>query len=270
MKFDIYGRFQVEVRREHDAWIVYRAELGKRTVMEDAVLPPDLAAHEIAIHLDDIFHEFAGPGDTVDAMPDKPSSLLFLPGALGRTGFWHPVADLLTHPAHKLHLGWPGFGGVPPDPAVHGIDDLVTMVLGHIDRPSALVAQSMGGMVAMLAALRRPDLVTHLVLSATSGGMRMDELGAQDWRPATRAAHPGLPDWFAGYHEDLTPKLPALRIPTLLLWGDADPISPVQAGERLASVLPLAELHVIPGGEHDVAAAHAGVVAPLIERHLSR
>lgn len=205
-----------------------------------------------------------------DGMPDKPSSLLFLPGALGRTEFWHPVADLLTHPAHKLHLGWPGFGGVPPDPAVRGIDDLVTMVLGHIGRPGALVAQSMGGVVAMLAALRRPELITHLVLSATSGGMRMDEFGAQDWRPATRAAHPLLPDWFAAYHEDLTPALSALRIPTLLLWGDADPISPVKAGERLASVLPLAELHVIPGGEHDVAATHAGVVAPLINRHLSR
>jgi hypothetical protein len=46
-------------------------------------------------------------------------------------------------------------------------------------------------------------------------------------------------------------------------------ISPVQAGERLASVLPLAELHVIPGGEHDVAAIHADPVAPLIDRHLS-
>lgn len=270
MKFDIYSRFQVDVRRENGAWIVYRLAPGKRAVMEDVVLPPDLAAHEIATWLDDIFHEFAGMGQTVEPMPDKPSGLLFLPGALGRTEFWHPVADLLTYPAHKLHVSWPGFGGVPPDPAVRGIDDLVTMVLGHIDRPGALIAQSMGGVVAMLAALRRPELITHLVLSATSGGMRMDEFGAQDWRPATRAAHPGLPDWFAGYHEDLTPALSALRIPTLLLWGDADPISPVKAGERLASVLPLAELHVIPGGEHDVAATHAGVVAPLINRHLSR
>jgi len=270
MKFDLYGRFQVDVRRERDSWIVYRVEPGKRRLMDDVVLPPDLAAHEIATYLDDIFHEFAGMGQTVDAMPDKPSSLLFLPGALGRTEFWHPVADLLTHPAQKRHLSWPGFGGVAPDPAIRGIDDLVTRVLGNIDRPSALIAQSMGGVVAMLAALRRPELITHLVLSVTSGGMRMDELGAQDWRPATRAAHPGLPDWFAGYHEDLTPTLPALRIPALLLWGDADPISPVKAGERLASVLPLAELHVIHGGEHDVAATHADVIAPLIDRHLSR
>lgn len=203
-------------------------------------------------------------------MPAKPSALLFLPGALGRTGFWHPVAGLLGHPAQRLHVTWPGFGGIPPDPAIRGIEDLAARVLDEIDRPSALIAQSMGGVVAMLAALRRPERITHLVLSVTSGGMRMDALGAQDWRPATRAAHPGLPDWFTSYHEDLTPKLSALRIPTLLLWGDADPISPVKVGERLASVLPLAELHVIPGGEHDVAATHASAVAPLIDRHLSR
>jgi pimeloyl-ACP methyl ester carboxylesterase len=58
-------------------------------------------------------------------------------------------------------------------------------------------------------------------------------------------------------------------MPALLLWGDADPISPVKAGERLVAVLPNAALHVIPGGGHDLASVHAGLVAPLIDRHLS-
>jgi pimeloyl-ACP methyl ester carboxylesterase len=83
------------------------------------------------------------------------------------------------------------------------------------------------------------------------------------------ANYPGLPDWFTSYREDLTSSLSALRIPTLLLWGDADPISPVKVGRRLAAVLPQAELHVIPGGDHDVACTFAGRVAPLIDRHLS-
>ena len=198
-----------------------------------------------------------------------PSRLLFLPGALGRTEFWRPAADLLTSPAQQVHITWPGFSGIPPDPAIRNIDDLATRVLDHIDQPSALIAQSMGGVVAMLAALRKPELVTHLVLSVTSGGMRMADLDALDWRPAVRAENPGLPDWFISYREDLAPALSALRIPTLLVWGDADPISPVKAGERLAAVLPLAELHVIPGGGHDVACAFASQVAPLIDRHLA-
>jgi pimeloyl-ACP methyl ester carboxylesterase len=200
---------------------------------------------------------------------DRPSQLLFLPGALGRTEFWRPAASLLTHPAQQAHMAWPGFSGMPQDPAIRHIDDLASRVLARIDRPTALIAQSMGGVVALLAALRKPDLVTHLVLSVTSGGMRMDEFGAEDWRPLTRAANPGLPDWFYNYQEDLTPRLPALRMPALLLWGDADPISPVKAGERLAALLPNAALHVIPGGAHDVACTHARVVAPLIDQHLS-
>ncbi|MBQ5941289.1 alpha/beta fold hydrolase [Massilia sp. AB1] len=198
-----------------------------------------------------------------------PSTLYFLPGALGRTEFWRPASSLLTHPARQVHVSWPGFGGAPTDPGIRGLDDLASRLLDRIDGPSALVAQSMGGVVALLASLRKPELITHLVLTATSGGLPMDSLGAQDWRPAIRAAHPGLPDWFASYRQDLSASLPELRIPTLLLWGDADPISPLRAGERLASLLPQAELQVFPHGEHDVGCAFAAQVAPLIDRHLA-
>jgi pimeloyl-ACP methyl ester carboxylesterase len=198
----------------------------------------------------------------------KPSTLFFLPGASGLTEFWQPAADLLDYPARQVHVTWPGFGGVASDPGIRGIDDLVARIVADIDQPSALIAQSMGGVVAILAALQKPELVTHLVLSVTSGGMDMAGFDAEDWRPAIRAGHPGLPDWFTGYQEDLTPRLSALRIPTLLLWGDADPISPVKVGERLASLLPQAELHVFPGGDHGVGCTLASLVAPLIDRHL--
>lgn len=198
-----------------------------------------------------------------------PEQLFFLPGALGNTGFWLPAAGLLAHPAAQVHVGWPGFHGVPRDAGVKGIDDLATRLLARIDRPSALIAQSMGGVVAMRAALRQPELVTHLVLSVTSGGIDLSTFDAEDWRPAMRAAHPGLPDWFASDGEDLAPQLASLAIPTLLLWGDADPVSPVQVGQQLARLLPRARLHVISGGDHGLASTHAGVVAPLIDQHLS-
>jgi pimeloyl-ACP methyl ester carboxylesterase len=199
----------------------------------------------------------------------KPSKLLFLPGASGRTEFWRPVSELLTYPAPKVHVTWPGFGGVPPDPDIKGLGDLASRVLAEVDQPSAIVAQSMGGVVAMLAALRKPELVTHLVLSVTSGGMDLRAFDAEDWRPAMREAHPELPDWFTGYHEDLTPGLSTLRIPTMLLWGDADPISPVKVGQRLASLLPQSALHVFPGADHNLGHAFAHLVAPLIDRHLT-
>lgn len=198
-----------------------------------------------------------------------PEKILFLPGALGRTDFWQPAADRIRHPAEKIVLGWPGFGPTPADPAVNGIDDLVAIVVRAIDRPCALVAQSMGGVVAIRAALARPDLVTHLVLAETSGGLDTRALGAEDWRTFVRNDHPALPDWFLNDEADLTPNLPAIDMPALLLWGDADPISPVAVGERLATLLPRAALHVFAGADHDLAWTHAGQVAALVDRHLA-
>jgi pimeloyl-ACP methyl ester carboxylesterase len=197
-----------------------------------------------------------------------PSKLIFLPGVSGDTTFWRPVGDLLTHPGVRVHLGWPGFGPTPAAPDVKGIDDLVALVLGEIDQPTALVAQSMGGVIAIRATLARPQLVTHLVLTATSGGIDTTGLDVSDWRPAFIRANPNFPAWFINYKPNLAVDLGGIAAPALLLWGDADPISPVAVGRRLAELLPNAELHVIPGGNHDLAQVHALRVAPLIDAHL--
>jgi pimeloyl-ACP methyl ester carboxylesterase len=55
----------------------------------------------------------------------------------------------------------------------------------------------------------------------------------------------------------------------LLLWGEADPISPVAVGERLAALLPQSRLQVIPGADHGLCLHHADQVAPLIDAHLT-
>jgi hypothetical protein len=70
MRFDIYGRFQVEVRRENEAWVAYRSELGKRARLGDVVIPADLEADDIGTWLDDVFHEFAGIGQGVERLAD--------------------------------------------------------------------------------------------------------------------------------------------------------------------------------------------------------
>lgn len=197
-----------------------------------------------------------------------PSQILFLPGALGRTQLWEPAAKLLTCATRHEHVCWPGFSSMPSDPRVNGIDDLVKMVLDKIDQPTVLAAQSMGGVIAMRAALEKPESVTHLVLAATSGGIDVGALGGSDWRPSFIESNPNLPRWFSAYQEDLSEHLKTIRIPTLLLWGDYDPISPVRVGERLASLLPRACLSVVQGGDHSLVETHAAEIAPLIDKFL--
>lgn len=199
----------------------------------------------------------------------NPESLLFLPGAAGNRAMWRPIADQLSHPGPREFFGWPGFHGLPQDPSVHGIYDLAARVTEKITSGAFLFAQSMGGVVALHATLARPELVRGLVLAVTSGGIDVAALGGTDWRPAFRAANPTLPSWFLDAREDLTPRLSEIRVPVLLLFGDADPISPVRVGERLAELLPNAELVVLAGGTHDLIVERAAEARLHIEHYLS-
>lgn len=196
--------------------------------------------------------------------------LLFLPGASGNVDFWKPVAALLRSPAGDVHhVGWPGFGPTPPDPNITTLQDLAEQVASRINRPTAVVGQSMGGVVALLVALAKPQLVTHLVIAALAGGIELKRHGAREWRPPRDAIDPGDPSHlFFAYDRDLSPLLPSIRVPTLLLWGDSDPVSPVGAGQWLAGALPNSTLHVVPGGTHTFANTRPGEVAPVIDRHL--
>jgi pimeloyl-ACP methyl ester carboxylesterase len=196
-------------------------------------------------------------------------TLLFLPGASGNTEFWKPVSDQLRHPGRRRFMAWPGFGGVPADPGVRGIDDLVTRVVDSVAGPVDLLAQSMGGVIAIRAALHKPGLVKHLVLAATSGGLDVAALGGANWRPEFLMEYPNVPRWFVDEHSDLTGQLATLTLPVLLLWGTADSISPLSVGRRLADLLPRAELVIIEGGTHTFIYDRANDVVPHIDRHLA-
>ncbi|HYM31769.1 MAG TPA: alpha/beta hydrolase [Candidatus Cybelea sp.] len=195
--------------------------------------------------------------------------VVFLPGASGDPGFWRAAGDRLPASWRKTYLAWPGLGHQSHDPTVMGMDDLVALAETAIGDSSAIVAQSMGGIVAVRLALKSPEAVTHLVLAATSGGIDMSRFGASDWRAEYRREYPAASSWILDSRPDHTADLKRLRQPVLLLWGDNDPISPVAVGQYLATLLPRAALHVVAGGDHGLAQNRAADVAPLIEKHLS-
>ena len=195
--------------------------------------------------------------------------LLFLPGAGGDGRFWQPVADLMPDAWATVLLSWPGLGHVPHDPSVRGVDHLVELALRRAgEAPADVVAQSMGGLVALLLALDHPERVRRLVLTATSGGLDLTPFGVADWRPEYVREFPAALPWIRHVHIDLTERLPRIRHPILLVWGDADPISPPAVGARLAELLPDARLVVVPGGDHALARDRAHDVAREVIRHL--
>ena len=195
--------------------------------------------------------------------------VLFLPGAGGSADFWRPVARRLPEAWDKVLFAWPGLGDEPADPAINGIGDLVRLVTARIDEPVDLVAQSIGGVIACRIALDRPAVVRRLVLAVTSAGVDMAQFAAADWRADYRRQFPHAAAWIT--QQRAAEDLPVERIaaPTLLIWGDADPISPLAVGRHLERRLPRAKLHVVQGGDHGLASDRAELVAALIAEHLT-
>ena len=198
--------------------------------------------------------------------------MFFLPGASGSGRFWQPVAQRLPDAWDKVLFDWPGLGDMPSDPRVQSFGDLAQLVLDRLDSPTSLVAQSLGGVVAMQVALARPDLVRRLVLIATSGGVDLRGFDLADWRPEYRAEYPLAASFITDEQpEDLSAQLAGVVAPTLLLWSKDDTISPPGVGRLLARHLSHAQprLVVLDLGDHTFARDHAEVVTPLIAAHLA-
>lgn len=195
--------------------------------------------------------------------------VLFLPGAGGAPEFWHPVGALLPEAWEKRYLGWPGLGVQAHDPEVRSLDDLVRLTADELDGATDLVAQSMGGVVAARVALAHQERVRRLVLVATSGGVDVAALGGVDWRDDYRRDFPDAAAWITEERPDHTEALCGLETTTLLVWGDADPISPPAVGAALAMLLPNSRLHVLPDASHDLAVERADEVAALVAAHLA-
>jgi pimeloyl-ACP methyl ester carboxylesterase len=109
----------------------------------------------------------------------------------------------------------------------------VGQVLLTLTEPVSIIAQAMGGYIAIELALRHPDLVKSLVLVVISSGIAVAEPGGADWRSNSSTVFPNAARWIAHCVDDLSDKISSIAIPTSFLWADGDLISPVAVGERL-------------------------------------
>jgi hypothetical protein len=61
-RFDVYGRFRIEVVRDGDRWVVYRLGLGTRRHDDAIGVPDSVTPSELRGVLEDLLHEYARPG----------------------------------------------------------------------------------------------------------------------------------------------------------------------------------------------------------------
>lgn len=83
------------------------------------------------------------------------NNLVFLAGASGNTQFWYPLIAQLPKTYTKQVITYPSFHGVAAHPDINSFDDLSEYVVEQIQQPSILIAQSMGGIFAIKAALEK-------------------------------------------------------------------------------------------------------------------
>jgi pimeloyl-ACP methyl ester carboxylesterase len=77
---------------------------------------------------------------------------------------------------------------------------------------------------------------------------------------------PFLPTgWLCPDHFDTLSKAPRIRVPTLVIHGDADEVIPFPMGRQVASSIPGATLRVVPGGHHNDVLEEGEIIAAIAE-----
>ncbi len=197
--------------------------------------------------------------------------VVFVPGAGEDGEIWADVLPLVPGRVHEL----PGHSE-REGPLLRSIDAMAADLLGALDGPAVLVGHSLGGAVALTAALAAPERVAGLALVTTGAALRVSPrflellperfeevvpliLTASTSDP-TLAARGGAmmrrqggqvldADFAACDAYDVTARLAEVDVPATVLAGSADRMTPPRLAEPLAEGL-RAELVVLDGVGH--------------------
>ena len=224
------------------------------------------------------WYDEAGDGDP----------LLLLHGGMCTNETWGPQLPALAERFHVFATERRGHGHTPDvDGPLHDqdmADDTIAFLDTVVGGPAHVVGWSDGGIIGLLVAIQRPDLVRKLVVIGTNydtAGLAdgveemltgMDAAGddVTMFRDAYAAVSPdGVDHWpvfFAKFTEMATrePHIPIedlgrISSRTLVLVGDDDMVS-LEHTIAIFRAIPDAELSVVPGTSHGVTLEKPGVV----------
>ncbi len=180
---------------------------------------------------------------------------------------WRHQLATLSDDLHIVAPDLPGFGGTPGPFSLTAAVESVTEIARQ-SGPTHLCGHSLGAIVAARVAAENPDLVARLILSGgpeIAPGKTSRRLRIERHRPGLLVrAISDLPDR-AGWTDmldalrtsDLSPVLPQIAAPTLVLCGKRDRTALPDA-RRSAAAVTGAHLAVVP---------HTGHLLPMTAPH---
>ena len=144
--------------------------------------------------------------------------------------------------------------------SAHDLDATRTVVVGH----------SYGGAVAIECALAAP--LAGLVLVSTGARLRVhpDVLASMPARSANVTAETARTDWLAADAFDRMREITRITVPTLVVGGDRDTLTPPKYARFLAQNIAGAELVLLEGAGHMCIDEDAPRVAAAIDRFVRR
>jgi len=150
--------------------------------------------------------------------------LVLVHGLGGSATNWSELAPLLAHRHRVLIPELPGHGGSAPLVAVSGLEPYADRVAEVMERQgistAPVVGHSLGGLVVLRLALRRPEAVSAIVL-AGAAGLSIGNRWGRNLLTAFTVVRPGR---LAGRHRSFVARSPLLRRIVFGFVSVADPV----------------------------------------------
>ncbi len=243
------------------------------------------------------------PGGTPDI--SRGELLLFIHGAGSNGNTWYRQLTAFADAHSPLAFDFPGHGrsgGTESLKSIEAYRDCLGAFLDALPaRPSVLVGRSMGGAIAMAYALAHPQRVRGLVLVATAARFNLPEATLETWRHVMlgRAQQPFSTDAFSPKTDfavmreawmeqvktdprvrygdfvacnafDITARLAEIKVPTLIVAGRDDSVTPMERSEVLHQGIPGSTLAVIEDAGHTVPAEKPAELNQTVSEFLTR
>jgi 2-hydroxy-6-oxonona-2,4-dienedioate hydrolase len=175
---------------------------------------------------------------------------VFLHGLVGLNEHWEDVAARIRTEARCILFELPLLKLRGSHCSIQGATDLTARFLREqLTEPAVLVGNSFGGHVAARLAIEYPQLVRGLVLTGASGVMEKSMVSDIQIRPSkdwlrrkigelffdqSHMREADLDRAYAELSDRLGERMRDIRVPTLLVWGKQDVVTPPEAAQGFA------------------------------------
>ena len=236
-----------------------------------------------------IFSSKSGANIAYDHMgqaPEQAATLVVWGHGWGQNrAAFKPMAQSLLGRAGHLFVDFPGFGESPVPPNPWGVEDYADAVAEFLSAQKnnnklIWVGHSFGGRVGMRIAVKYPHLIDGLFLVGSHGlkrqrgiwetlrnksriytfktlkrlapltGQSLDDLRSKFGSADYRSAGALRPTFMKVIADDLAADAPKIKCPTYLVYGANDTETPPEMGQRLAQLIPNAQITILPAQDH--------------------